>query len=238
MTSQSLQSCQKWNSQRPCAQISRRIIDFSNAILTENEQQIKEILERDNEISIAPLEKFTPSQNKPNHIILTPFRKGPYGSLELNERIRPKKDQPTPILVTKNDAITNLMNGDIGFITNETATFPEKDISLPALMLPPHEKAFALSIHKSQGSEFDHITIILPEEATSFQKELLFTAITRAKKSIQIYGSLETLLTLIKNQKRALSKLSSQSLLRPLTAASPALRPPAGKGLHPLQTHV
>ena len=192
----------------PMRSEKQAIINFAKAILEEDEQAIKRILEEDNEISIAPLEGFSAWAQKENHILLTPFRKGPYGSLILNEKIKPKKDHPIPIMITRNDSITKLTNGDIGFITNDTATFPEKNISLPKLMLPSHEKAFALSIHKSQGSEFDHITILLPEEASLFQKELLFTAITRAKKSIKIYSSIDTLIKLVKNQKRALSRLS------------------------------
>ena len=63
---------------------------------------------------------------------------------------------------------------------------------------------------KSQGSEFDHISIILPDEAICFQKELLFTAITRAKISIAIYGSFETLISLVKNKLCSSSNLSKK----------------------------
>ena len=182
----------------PMRSDKQAIIDFARAIIDEDEGALRRILENKNEITMEPIECMNFKNPKKNHILLTPFRKGPFGSLKLNEMIKPAKDHPIPILITKNDSITTLTNGDIGFIKEEVATFAEKDISLPILMLPPHEKAFALSIHKSQGSEFDHVSIILPEEAICFPKELLFTAITRAKKSIHIYGSFETLLTLIK----------------------------------------
>lgn len=192
----------------PMRSDKKAIIDFAQAILDEDLTLIDKILDEENEITLKPLESFIPRAPKENHILLTPFRKGPYGSLVLNDEIRPKKDHPVPILITKNDAITNLTNGDIGFLQDEIATFPEKNISLPKLMLPEYEKAFALSIHKSQGSEFDHITIILPEEARTFDKPLLFTAITRAKKSITIYASKNTLHTLIQNKTLTSSRLS------------------------------
>lgn len=194
----------------PMRSDKRAIIDFSDAILKEEESKILKILKEENEITLKPLEEFKPGAHLNDHILLTPFRKGPFGSLNLNEQIRPLKESSVPILITKNDPITGLTNGDIGFIQNEVATFSEKGITLPKLMLPPYEKAFALSIHKSQGSEFNHVTIILPEESDTFPKELLFTAITRAKKSITIYGSIETLITLIKNSTKAASNLQKK----------------------------
>jgi exodeoxyribonuclease V alpha subunit len=185
----------------------KAILAFADAIIKEDEEEIKNILEEDNEITLSPITSFHPKINTDGHILLTPFRKGPYGSLSLNEKIYPQKDQSIPILITKNDPITKLTNGDIGFIKGQIATFAEKNIVLPTLMLPPYEKAFALSIHKSQGSEFDHVSILLPKEATCFSKELLFTAVTRAKKSIHIYGCFETLISLIKNKKKNSSNL-------------------------------
>ena len=191
----------------PMRSEKQSIIDFSSAIALEDEGMIRNILAISNEITISPLASFNPKKHNPGHILLTPFRKGPFGSLQLNEQIRPNKDCPIPIMITKNDSLTNLTNGDIGYLDHQIATFPEKNITLPKLMLPPYEKAFALSIHKSQGSEFDHVSIILPEEAKHFPKELLFTGITRARKSIQLFGSLDTLIQLIKNKRQTSSKL-------------------------------
>ena len=191
----------------PMRSDKKAIISFADAILTEDLDSLKNLIEEENEITLLSIEDFHPNNRRKESILLTPFRKGPYGSMQLNEIIKPDKNSVTPILVTKNDSITSLTNGDIGYIDGETASFPEKDITLPTLMLPPYEKAFALSIHKSQGSEFDHISILLPETAVTFPKELLFTGITRAKKSITIYGSFETLTKLIKNKTRASSNL-------------------------------
>jgi len=191
----------------PMRSDKKSIIDFSTAILNEDEKGLKDILGAQGEIKLFPLETFNPKTHNKEHILLTPFRKGPYGSLHLNEVIKGDKGEKIPILITKNDSVTQLTNGDIGYLHNDIATFPEKNISLPRLMLPLYEKAFALSIHKSQGSEFDHISLILPEDAETFPKELLFTGVTRAKKSIHLFGSFETLIALIKNKKHGSSKL-------------------------------
>ena len=59
--------------------------------------------------------------------------------------------------------------------------------------LPNFEIAFALSVHKSQGSEFEKVICCLPTGSEEFAREALYTAITRAKRSIQLFGNRETL---------------------------------------------
>lgn len=103
----------------------------------------------------------------------------------------------TPILVTKNDYEYSLMNGQMGVLDrkNNLAYFlvEGKIIQLPSLLLPPTDLAWCLSVHKSQGSEFDHVVLFLPSGCEHFGKKMLYTAITRAKKKIEIYASVETL---------------------------------------------
>jgi exodeoxyribonuclease V alpha subunit len=60
--------------------------------------------------------------------------------------------------------------------------------------LPDHSPAWALTIHRSQGSEFDHVVVILPnEESPLATRELLYTAITRAKECVHVLGSEATI---------------------------------------------
>ena len=60
--------------------------------------------------------------------------------------------------------------------------------------LPPHDTAFALTVHKSQGSEFDHAALVLPAgKSRVLARELLYTAITRARKTVRIVGTREVL---------------------------------------------
>ncbi len=99
-----------------------------------------------------------------------------------------------PIMVTQNDPALHLYNGDIGICLPDDSKlmvyFQRTDGSiqkyLPARM--PHcETVFAMTIHKSQGSEFDEVLIVLPETINPvLSKELLYTAITRAKQSIKL----------------------------------------------------
>lgn len=106
-----------------------------------------------------------------------------------------------PIMITENDYRTQLWNGDIGVIATEAgeryAYFLGADGTLRRLgigRLPPHESAFALSVHKSQGSEVDVVSLVLPSEPSRIlSRELVYTALTRAKKRVVIHGSREVL---------------------------------------------
>ena len=62
-------------------------------------------------------------------------------------------------------------------------------------LLPNFDTAYAMTIHQSQGSEFDHVTIVLPDQSEHniLSKQLIYTAITRARNSVQIISNYETL---------------------------------------------
>lgn len=104
-----------------------------------------------------------------------------------------------PIMVTQNHPTLHLYNGDIGICLpdrehngNLMVFFQHPDGSIKKHLptrLPACETVFAMTVHKSQGSEFDEVLIVLPETPNPvLSKELLYTAITRAKKSIKIAG--------------------------------------------------
>ena len=100
-------------------------------------------------------------------------------------------------MVTQNNPSLNLYNGDIGICMPDSFSagklmvyFQRPDGSvkkyLPA-RVPHCETVFAMTIHKSQGSEFEEVLIVLPEAINPvLTKELLYTAITRAKKTIKV----------------------------------------------------
>ncbi|NJK95635.1 MAG: ATP-binding domain-containing protein, partial [Bacteroidales bacterium] len=106
-----------------------------------------------------------------------------------------------PVIITQNDYTLDIFNGDVGIIRrDDNATgemlyaffeSPDGEVrKIPAGYLSHYETVFAMTIHKSQGSEFEHVVVILP--ATSGQKlltrELLYTAVTRAKKRVLIFA--------------------------------------------------
>lgn len=136
-------------------------------------------------------------------IILSPFRGGVLGIENLNALLHSKCASFCPIIVTKNISNLNLFNGSIGgfdkFEKNKLAYFldGEKIQKLPLPFISSYDYAYALSVHKSQGSEFDEVLLILPPNSEIFGRELLYTALTRAKKKISIFANDETLYKMI-----------------------------------------
>jgi len=106
-----------------------------------------------------------------------------------------------PILITRNDYSHDLFNGDMGVIMPvEDAYDHELNLffpgtltgtkRLPLYQLPPNETAYAMTVHKSQGSEFDDVVLVLPDQDFPvLTRELLYTAITRARRNVLIWGS-------------------------------------------------
>ncbi|MGG1944114.1 AAA family ATPase [Trinickia sp. NRRL B-1857] len=106
------------------------------------------------------------------------------------------------VMVARNDYALGLFNGDIGIAlpTREgqlRVYFRTADGGVRAVTpaaLPPHDTAFALTVHKSQGSEFDHAALILPaSKSRVLARELVYTAITRARKTVRIVGARDVL---------------------------------------------
>ncbi|SAL18525.1 exodeoxyribonuclease V subunit alpha [Caballeronia cordobensis] len=144
--------------------------------------------------------------------VLCATRKGPRGVDEVNARIAAKVREQAgialalgaqwfagrPVIVTRNDYALGLFNGDIGIALPGAdgllrVAFRMADGALryvsPAA-LPPHDTAFALTVHKSQGSEFEHASLVLPGVFVRvLSRELVYTAITRAKRRIDVIGS-------------------------------------------------
>jgi len=92
-----------------------------------------------------------------------------------------------------------LMNGDVGIIRDGRIHFDMAGEGirsfLPAYLIDA-ETVFAMTIHKSQGSEFNEVLIVLPDGIDSplLTRELLYTGITRAKKSVTIQGGMDSIM--------------------------------------------
>src|SRR5690606_14474835 len=82
-------------------------------------------------------------------------------------------------------------NGDMGILYSDHASFPRRKSPIPKAILPKYDYGYCLSIHKSQGSESENILAIVPPGPVS--RELLYTAVTRAKKSLELWTSPSTL---------------------------------------------
>lgn len=133
---------------------------------------------------------------------LSPVRRGPRGTETLNALIRDilgtREDwyAGRPVMVLENDYNAELFNGDTG-LTLPTPDglrvfFPGSDgfRSFSPARLPRHETCYAMTVHKSQGSEFEHTVLVLPKTPCPIlSRELLYTALTRAKKCFTLIGT-------------------------------------------------
>ncbi|GGX49809.1 exodeoxyribonuclease V subunit alpha [Saccharospirillum salsuginis] len=136
--------------------------------------------------------------------LLCPTRVGPLGVEALNERIlkmlnpgRAPFFKGQPIMITENHYGVGLYNGDIGLIWPDDegqllAWFQTGEEHRPVApgRLPRFETVYAMTIHKTQGSEFERVAIILPETPMAMlSRELIYTGLTRARQSLAIAGS-------------------------------------------------
>jgi len=152
--------------------------------------------------------------------VLCAFRQGPFGVVSINQRIEnilgkehlisPKRPYycGQPVMITGNHAQLRLYNGDTGLLLPH----PEESGELMAVFpdgpgrfrpfspgrLPAHETAYATTVHKSQGSEFDGILLILSGiDAPILTRELVYTGITRARNRVLLWSAEDVLIASI-----------------------------------------
>ncbi|GAB6063203.1 exodeoxyribonuclease V subunit alpha [Deferrisoma palaeochoriense] len=142
--------------------------------------------------------------------ILCALRAGPYGVTTVNrvvEGILAREGRvPShggwypgrPVLVTRNDPALRLYNGDVGLCYADANTgtlqvlFPTPEggwRTLPPVRVPPCETLYAMTVHKSQGSEFDRVLLVLPDRPSPVvTRELVYTGLTRARSHAEVWG--------------------------------------------------
>lgn len=122
------------------------------------------------------------------------------------------------VMVTVNDNELGLANGDVGIVLakdnthvvyfeslNEMGTVTYR--SVPLGRLPASKRAFAMTIHKSQGSEFSDVLVILPPFSRVLTRELIYTAVTRAKTKVRVLAQAQTFKNAVLNKTERLSGL-------------------------------
>lgn len=173
------------------------------------------------EICLAQFERYR---------LLSALRKGPQSVASANtlftqymRRLGWRSDERfyhgQAIMVTQNNYQLQLFNGDAGLILNHPETgdlqacfMQQAELKwvLP-IRLPAHETAFAMTVHKAQGAEFERVDILLPEQASPLlSRELLYTAVTRAKKQLTILADEATIRHTIATQHQRESGLADR----------------------------
>jgi exodeoxyribonuclease V alpha subunit len=129
-----------------------------------------------------------------------------------------------PFMITRNDHELQLFNGDLGVIirrvgpefslkqfhSDDYALFHDRQggfRQISALALCAFEYSYCLSVHKSQGSEYDQALVLIPEGSEQFGREVLYTAVTRAKSKVSLAGSQAVIRQLIAASSRKISGL-------------------------------
>ena len=149
--------------------------------------------------------------------VLCALREGPRGVLAINHTLALRLRQALgaapgdarsawfagrPVMVLRNDPLLRLFNGDIGIALPDAGGqlqvfFPGPNNSQRAIAptrLPAHETALAMTVHKSQGSEFDAVAVLLPAQRSRvLSRELLYTAVTRARSQVWLAASASVL---------------------------------------------
>ncbi len=146
--------------------------------------------------------------------LLCALREGPFGALAINAALEAALRRAwgiapgtewypgRAVIITRNDYAAGLFNGDIGICLADAdgsmrVWFEASGEDAGAVrsftphLLPAHEGAFALTIHKSQGSEYDHAAILLPPDAGNriLSRQLIYTGASRARRSLEIWAS-------------------------------------------------
>lgn len=159
--------------------------------------------------------------------VLCAQRNGPWGVVQLNKLIQQELHAQglissaqdfyagRPVILTRNDHNLKLFNGDIGLVmadpNNPSLTkvwFNMADGSLCGFLpnrIPPHDTLYAMTIHKSQGSEFEQVHLCLPlinqqSKGRGLSRELLYTGLTRAKQKFTLYAQPQALQLCLKQQ--------------------------------------
>jgi exodeoxyribonuclease V alpha subunit len=148
--------------------------------------------------AVALLKAFT------EFCVLCAVREGPLGVTQLNAQVEHALglgQSPwyagRPVMVTRNDYALELMNGDIGLCLPGPdgvlrVAFPAVDGGVRWVMpsrLDSVETVFAMTVHKSQGSEFAHVLLVIPaQESPVLTRELVYTGLTRAKKRLTLWA--------------------------------------------------
>ncbi|MFI5333684.1 MAG: exodeoxyribonuclease V subunit alpha [Chlamydiales bacterium] len=168
----------------------------------------------DPELLLARFSRFT---------LLSCLRRGPFGVDALNQMLadhfldtwKGGMALAMPILITKSSEDRNLFNGETGLLMRHRSRSEDYAIfgppgslrKIPAVQLPAYEYAYALSVHKSQGSEYDEVLLLVPPGSEQLGREVIYTGASRAKKHLRIAADQNALTGALLRPSRKISAL-------------------------------
>ncbi|KZN27466.1 exodeoxyribonuclease V subunit alpha [Chlamydia pecorum] len=140
--------------------------------------------------------------------VLSPMRLGVWGYVNLNRFIHHELQKrnpllPVPIIVSNRYETWGLCNGDTGVLSvQQQKLMFSQEIVIDAQAFSNYTYNYAMSVHKSQGSEYDEVLVVVPKGCEIFESSLLYTAVTRAKSKLSIWADAETLTKIIKKPRK------------------------------------
>jgi exodeoxyribonuclease V alpha subunit len=174
--------------------------------------------------------------------VLCAHRTGRFGAVTVNRMIEDLVEEQQlaplrgtwyagrPVMIARNDYGLRLFNGDVGITLHDADAdgrlkvfFYTASAGLRSIVpgrLPDHETAYAMTIHKSQGSEFGHVLLVLPNELSPIMtRELVYTGVTRAMKRVELWGTESVFSAAIERRLVRASALEERLWCEPATAA-------------------
>lgn len=165
-----------------------------------------------------------------DHRLLCAHRDGPYGVTGWNRQVEHLLTEATgvahyeewyagrPILVTANDRGLGLYNGDLGVAVREPDGRLRVHVAAPGGVkgyapsrLPQVQTVYAMTVHKSQGSQARVVTVVMPaEDSQLLTRELFYTAVTRAQEKVRIIGTLDAVRAAVDRQVQRASGLADR----------------------------
>jgi exodeoxyribonuclease V alpha subunit len=177
---------------------SHALLQIAQAVREGNSTLLGEVVLLEPLCQKRIVEKVQASTGVP--LIVTPSKYGPYGVRALNNLLEPICPIKR-IMITENDWELGIANGEIGEIVYKDSYGKKRPFIVlgerlvPLGMIKSYEEAFAITIHKSQGSESEEVFCVLPESESMITRKLLYTAVTRAKKHLTIFSTKELVAT-------------------------------------------
>lgn len=160
------------------------------------------------EFVVNPFQNTGTKADSQTHQILCALRKGPFGVEHINEiserelkrTLRIPSSQTwfpgRPVIITKNNPVLNIRNGETGFASEQEENSYQirfDNAQTPAISvsrLQDFEPAYAITVHKSQGSEYENVAVLLSNAQNRvLTKELLYTSVTRARQNLLVISS-------------------------------------------------
>jgi len=200
------------------------LVEISQAIMKAELEKLPiiDLVEDKNWLWQQVIDRFPhPTKTAPDQIegenrfrILSALKMGFWGTEQLNLYFatmfralgKPGEYFVAPIMIRKNDQITGLCNGETGWLVEKIGAESQSYALFKGgkkffkSQLPIFEYSYVISIHKSQGSEYDEVLVLLPKGSEAFGLELPYTAVTRAKEKVLIAADRRTVFSMISRQ--------------------------------------